>query len=45
MKPGTKVRAADIAGCIIMVNGVQAKKTGALADGDTVMLMSPVCGG
>lgn len=45
MKPGTKVRAADIDGCIIMINGVQAKKTGALADGDTVMLMSPVCGG
>ena len=44
-KPGTKVRAKDIDGCIIMINGVQGKKTAALCDGDTVMLMSPVCGG
>ena len=27
------------------INGVQSKKSAALADGDTVMLMSPVCGG
>ncbi len=44
-KPGTKVRAKDIDGCIIMINGVQGKKSSTLCDGDTVMLMSPVCGG
>lgn len=43
--PGTKVRAKDIDGCIIMINGVQGKKSSTLCDGDTVMLMSPVCGG
>ena len=43
--PGTKVKRKDIDGCIIMINGVQSKKSAALADGDTVMLMSPVCGG
>ncbi|MBQ8263216.1 MAG: MoaD/ThiS family protein [Oscillospiraceae bacterium] len=44
-KPGTRVKAKDIDGCIIMINGVQGKKTSTLCDGDTVMLMSPVCGG
>lgn len=44
-KPATKVTAADIDGCIIMINGVQGKKSSRLSDGDTVMLMSPVCGG
>ncbi len=43
--PGTKVKAKDIDGCIIMINGVQGKKSSVLCDGDTVMLMSPVCGG
>lgn len=44
-KPSTTVTAADIDGCIIMINGVQGKKSSRLKDGDTVMLMSPVCGG
>ena len=44
-RPGTKVSAKDIDGCIIMINGVQGKKNSTLCDGDTVMLMSPVCGG
>ena len=44
-RPGTKVSAKDIDGCIIMINGVQGKKSSVLNDGDTVMLMSPVCGG
>lgn len=44
-KPGTAVSAADIDGCIIMINGKQGKKTSKLKDGDEVMLMSPVCGG
>ena len=44
-KPDTKVSAADIDGCIIMINGKQGKKSSKLADGDEVMLMSPVCGG
>ena len=45
VKPDTKVTAADIDGCIIMINGRQGKKSSKLADGDEVMLMSPVCGG
>ena len=32
-------------GCIVMINGVQGKKSSKLAPGDEVMLMSPVCGG
>ena len=28
-----------------MINGKQSKKSSSLKDGDTVMLMSPVCGG
>lgn len=44
-RPGTRVSAKDIDGCIIMINGVQGKKSSVLNDGDTVMLMSPVCGG
>lgn len=43
--PGTRVSARDIDGCIIMINGVQGKKSSPLKNGDTVMLMSPVCGG
>ena len=45
VKPDTKVTAADIDGCIIMINGKQGKKGSPLKDGDQVMLMSPVCGG
>ena len=44
-KPETKITAADIDGCIVVVNGRQSKKTGRLKDGDEVWLMSPVCGG
>ena len=44
-KPDTKITAADIDGCIVVVNGRQSKKTGRLKDGDEVWLMSPVCGG
>ncbi len=43
--PGTKITSKDIDGCIIIVNGGQTKKSCRLADGDEVMLMSPVCGG
>ena len=45
VKPDTKVTAADIDGCIVMINGKQGKKNSTLKDGDEVMLMSPVCGG
>jgi len=45
IKPDTKITAADIDGCIIMINGKQGKKKSPLKDGDTVYLMSPVCGG
>ena len=44
-KPATTVTAADIDGCIVMINGKQGKKISKLKDGDEVMLMSPVCGG
>ncbi len=44
-KPATTVTAADIDGCIVMINGRQGKKSSKLKDGDEVMLMSPVCGG
>lgn len=44
-RPATKVTAADIDGCIVVINGKQGKKSSVLKDGDEVMLMSPVCGG
>ena len=44
-KPDTKVTSKDIDGCIVVINGVQSKKTSKLKDGDEVTLMSPVCGG
>ncbi len=43
--PETKITAADIDGCIVVINGRQSKKTSRLQDGDEVWLMSPVCGG
>ena len=43
--PSTTVSAKDIDGCIVLVNNVQTNKHAKLKDGDTVMLMSPVCGG
>ena len=45
LNPKTKITAKDIDGCIVAVNGKQANKKARLADGDKVMLMSPVCGG
>ena len=44
-KPGISITAKDIDGCIVMINGVQGRKSSKLAPGDEVMLMSPVCGG
>ena len=43
--PHTKITAADIDGCIVVINGKQGKKSSRLSDGDEVWLMSPVCGG
>lgn len=43
--PATAITARDIDGCIVVVNGVQSRKSARLRDGDEVMLMSPVCGG
>ena len=43
--PATKITAADIDGCIVVINGKQCKKSAKLSDGDEVWLMSPVCGG
>ena len=45
LDPKTKIKAKDIDGCIVMVNGQQKNKATRLEDGDEVMLMSPVCGG
>ena len=45
VKPNTIITAADIDGCIVMINGKQGKKSSKLKDGDEVYLMSPVCGG
>lgn len=45
VNPETKITAADIDGCIVMINGKQSKKSSKLNDGDQVFLMSPVCGG
>ncbi len=45
VNPTTMITAADIDGCIVVINGKQSKKNGKLRDGDTVFLMSPVCGG
>ena len=44
-KPDTRVTAGDIDGCIVVINGKQARKSSPLKDGDQVSLMSPVCGG
>ena len=44
-KPETTITAADIDGCIVVINGKQSKKSSRLRDGDEVWLMSPVCGG
>lgn len=44
-KPDTRITAADIDGCIVVINGKQARKNSPLRDGDQVSLMSPVCGG
>ena len=43
--PAAKVTAADMDGCIVVINGKQCKKSAKLNDGDVVWLMSPVCGG
>ena len=43
--PMTAVTAKDLDGCIVIVNGIQCKKSAKLRDGDQVLLMSPVCGG
>ena len=45
LNPETKIGKKDIDGCIVSVNGKDAGKHTVLKDGDTVMLMSPVCGG
>ena len=44
-RPDTRITAADIDGCIVVINGKQARKSSPLKDGDQVSLMSPVCGG
>ena len=43
--PATKITAADLDGCIVVINGKQCKKSAKLNDGDQVWLMSPGCGG
>ena len=45
VNPKTKITSKDIDGCIVVVNNVQTTKNAKVKDGDTIMLMSPVCGG
>lgn len=45
LNSATTVTAKDINGCIVVINGKQGSRNSSLQDGDTVMLMSPVCGG
>ena len=45
VNPSTTVTRGDLAGCIVLVNGKKSRKSTKLADGDTVHIMSPVCGG
>ena len=45
VNPTTTITAADIDGCIVVINGKQRKKNSKLKDGDMVFLMSPVTGG
>lgn len=45
LNPETTISAADIDGCVVLVNGRQCKKNTKLSSGDEVYLMSPVCGG
>ena len=45
VNPDTKITSADIDGCIVHVNGAHCKKSTKLSSGDTVYLMSPICGG
>ena len=45
VNPTTMITAADIDGCIVVINGKQRKKNSKLKDGDSVFLMPPVCGG
>ena len=39
------IDAKELRSCVILVNGKNASKRSKLADGDTVVLMSPVAGG
>ena len=43
--PRTSVTRAELDGCIVMLNGKEAKKNAVLHDGDELMLVTPVCGG
>lgn len=45
VNPQVMITAADIDGCIVVINGKQMKKSSKLKDGDIVFLMPPVCGG
>lgn len=43
--PHAMIKASDVKGCLILVNGRQMNKRARLKDGDIVMLLSPMCGG
>lgn len=45
LNPDSKINKKDLDGCIVVLNNVQVSKNAKLKDGDSVMLMSPVCGG
>lgn len=42
---GCGIPQKDLRGCLVFVNGDSAGRRRRLADGDTVVLMSPVAGG
>ena len=42
---GLGISPKELAGCIILINGKNASRRSKLADGDQVVLMSPVAGG
>ena len=45
LNPESPIKRGDLDGCIVLINGKQSRKGSKLADGDTVYLMPPVCGG
>ena len=45
LNPESAIKRGDLDDCIVLINGKKSRKGTRLSDGDTVHLMSPVCGG